>query len=270
MHRFVAVLGAAAVLASGVLLGVGSTTGAAAAPLARATTGASVAQAAPTLVAARASAKGTKARFARETVRPGARDGGPRSIAHVRELQYRLRWAGVFKAGVNGVYGPATKKAVKKFQRKHGLKATGTANKATWKVLIPKTIRGKSAVKKRCSGSGWVACYDRARHQVVLVKNGTVWNSWLVRGGASYAKTRTGSFTVFRRAKSHVSTIYDSAMPYSQFFSGGQAFHGSVMMTDPFSGHSHGCVNMFIEDARQLWSLTSKSRLRVKVYGGWS
>jgi lipoprotein-anchoring transpeptidase ErfK/SrfK len=41
-------------------------------------------------------------------------------------------------------------------------------------------------------------------------------------------------------------------------------------MMDPFSGHSHGCVNMYIEDARQLWSLTSNVRLGVHVYGRWS
>jgi lipoprotein-anchoring transpeptidase ErfK/SrfK len=41
-------------------------------------------------------------------------------------------------------------------------------------------------------------------------------------------------------------------------------------MLDPFVGHSHGCVNMYIEDARQLWSLTVGRPLRVHVYGAWS
>jgi lipoprotein-anchoring transpeptidase ErfK/SrfK len=83
-------------------------------------------------------------------------------------------------------------------------------------------------------------------------------------------ETRTGHFRVFYRNIDHVSSLYNSPMPYSQFFSGGQAFHGSTYMMDPFSGHSHGCVNMYIEDARQLWSLTSNVRLGVHVYGRWS
>jgi lipoprotein-anchoring transpeptidase ErfK/SrfK len=40
-------------------------------------------------------------------------------------------------------------------------------------------------------------------------------------------------------------------------------------MTDPFYGHSHGCVNMYVEDARQLWRLTNGKRLMVTVYGAW-
>jgi hypothetical protein len=39
---------------------------------------------------------------------------------------------------------------------------------------------------------------------------------------------------------------------------------------DPFVGHSHGCVNFWTEDARQLWNLTSGQRLFVRVYGAWS
>jgi lipoprotein-anchoring transpeptidase ErfK/SrfK len=59
-------------------------------------------------------------------------------------------------------------------------------------------------------------------------------------------------------------------MPYAQFFSGGEALHGSRYMVDPFVGHSHGCVNMYVEDARVLWRLTSKHRLMVHVYGRWA
>ena len=59
-------------------------------------------------------------------------------------------------------------------------------------------------------------------------------------------------------------------MPYSQFFSGGQAFHGLTYMLDSFSGFGHGCVNMYIEDARRLWSLTFNVSLGVQVYGRWS
>jgi hypothetical protein len=40
-------------------------------------------------------------------------------------------------------------------------------------------------------------------------------------------------------------------------------------MMSPFVDHSHGCVNMYIEDARQLWGLTAAKRLFVTVYGAW-
>jgi lipoprotein-anchoring transpeptidase ErfK/SrfK len=94
-------------------------------------------------------------------------------------------------------------------------------------------------------------------------------NAWLVRGGEYDLQTRVGNFHVFYRDIDHVSSIYDTPMPYSQFFSGGQALHGSGFMVDPFYEHSHGCINMYIQDARQLWRLTSTKRLGVSVYGSW-
>jgi lipoprotein-anchoring transpeptidase ErfK/SrfK len=105
---------------------------------------------------------------------------------------------------------------------------------------------------------------------VTLWRGGRLWNTWLVRGGSRDNPTRTGDFTVFKRDKDHVSGLFGSPMPYSQFFSGGQALHGSRNMMDPYEGHSHGCVNMYVEDARQLWNLTHDRRLRVHVYGRWS
>jgi putative peptidoglycan binding protein/L,D-transpeptidase-like protein len=208
-------------------------------------------------------------RFAREFTRRGDRDTSTSHIEHVRELQYRLRWAGVYNGPVTGTFAKRTFKAVKRFQRKHHIRPTGKANVRTWRKLIPRTVRGRHAIPASCKRRGWHACYDRKRHQVTLWKGGTLWNSWLVRGGSSSTPTRVGKFKVFYRDKDHVSSLFDSPMPHSQFFSGGQAFHGSVLMMNPFVGHSHGCVNMYREDARQLWQLTARHPLKVRVYGAW-
>lgn len=210
-------------------------------------------------------------RFSREVVRPGATDASPYDIAHVYELQYRLKWRGIFTAAPTGYYGPVTKVAVLEFQRRNGLRTTGVVGARTWRPLIRRTVRGRDEVPPYCFRGGWRACYDRSRHQVNLYRSGVLWNSWLVRGGAYDTPTRTGRFEVYYRDIDHVSTQFDDApMPYSQFFSGGQALHGSRLMMDPFVGHSHGCVNFWVEDAAQLWSLTSTQRLRVRVYGAWS
>jgi hypothetical protein len=124
-------------------------------------------------------------------------------------------------------------------------------------------------VPKVCKNPGWHACYDRQAHQVTLWHNGTLHNSWLVRGGGSQYKTRLGTNRVYYRDIDHVSGLYGSPMPYSQFFDGGQALHGSALMMNPFVGHSHGCINMYIEDSRQLWRITASKRLMVTVYGAW-
>ncbi|MGH3508911.1 MAG: L,D-transpeptidase family protein [Nocardioidaceae bacterium] len=210
-------------------------------------------------------------RFAREVTRPGDRDLRPSHIEHVRELQYRLRWLGLFPARVNGVFGTSTGTGVKAFQDKVGLPTNGSATHATWAALIKATIRRPARIPAGCHASGWHACYDRWRHQLTLFHHGVLRNAWLVRGGKRGEVTRVGRFVVFRRYRHHVSSLPGhAAMPYSQFFSGGEAIHGSRRMVDPFSGHSHGCINMYLKDARQLWRLTHTHRLIVHVYGRWS
>ncbi len=208
-------------------------------------------------------------RFSREVVRRGDVDADPYHIEHVLELQYRLKWRGFFDATPNGQFGPVTEAAVKAFQRRNGLAATGVVGYRTWKPLIRRTVRGRDRVPARCTRAGRHACYDRTLHQVNLYRAGTLLNSWLVRGGGSSTPTRRGTFTVYYRDIDHVSSLFGAPMPYSQFFSGGQALHGSRLMMDPFVGHSHGCVNLWTEDARQLWNLTATRALRVHVYGAW-
>jgi lipoprotein-anchoring transpeptidase ErfK/SrfK len=228
-------------------------------------------EAAPSLSQVSLAESQTK-RFARETVRHGDADASTSSIEHVHELQYRLRWAGVYDGPVTGYFGDLTKSAVRTYQKREGLRVTGVASRKTWRHLIPDTIRGRRAVPDACDdGRGLDVCYDRSRHQLTLWSGGRLQNAWLVRGGdRGGLETRTGHFRVYYRNIDHVSGLYGSPMPYSQFFSGGQALHGSTYMIDPFEGHSHGCVNMYIEDARQLWRLTSGRKLGVHVHGRWS
>jgi hypothetical protein len=212
-----------------------------------------------------------RAPFTRETVRRGDVDADPYHIEHVYEVQYRLKRLDLYDARPDGRFGRLTEAAVKEFQRRNGLVVSGVVDAATWRPLIRQSVRGRRVVPAGCKSAGWHACYDRRWHQVNLYHDGTLLNSWFVRGGGATTPTRTGTFRVYYRDIDHVSSTFDSApMPYAQFFSGGQALHGSRLMMDPWVGHSHGCVNFWTEDARQLWNLTSTTRLWVHVYGRWS
>lgn len=206
--------------------------------------------------------------LARETVRRGARDVDVHHIAHVRELQRRLARLGLYRSTIDGSYGRLTARAMRTFKRQVGLPVTTTVGHAAWAKLIRHTTHLK--VPQRCRAKGWHMCLDRFHHEATLFHGGTLYNFFLVRMGSSSTPTRLGTHAVYWRDVDHVSTLYYTPMPYSQFFDGGQALHGSVLMMDPYVGHSHGCVNFYIEDARQLWRLTSSRRLVVTVHGAWS
>ena len=84
------------------------------------------------------------------------------------------------------------------------------------------------------------------------------------RFGGPGNETREGTFSVLRKYEYVVSNLYFTPMPYSMFFSGGQAVHySSNFARIGYAGASHGCVN--IADYAQVKALYFASRLGDKV-----
>jgi lipoprotein-anchoring transpeptidase ErfK/SrfK len=255
------------VATASILIGLPSSGAAApAAPAARV-------QAVPVLTATVA-APTTRPRFYRETVRYGAQDTSPYQISHVYEVQIRLTWAGFYGGPITGYFGPLTLAAVKALQRHYALAQTGVVDALTWMRLIgSSTARqaGYRTLPAVCRSAGWHTCYSRSTHELFTFYTGTLWNAWLVRGGSYWLQTVRGTYRVYWQDIDHRSSLFNGApMPYSQFFYGGEAIHGSATMLSPLVGHSHGCVNMYIEDAAELWRLTAGKRHVVTVYGPWA
>lgn len=76
---------------------------------------------------------------------PGVLRRGSRGTA-VRELQYYLILAAAYDSTlpsltIDGVFGPATKAAVKAYQRSEGLTADGVVGRVTWDALVNNTAR---------------------------------------------------------------------------------------------------------------------------------
>ena len=93
-----------------------------------------------------------------------------------------------------------------------------------------------------------------------------------VEGGLAYAwpistarrgyRTPPGSYRVHRMERMWYSRKYDmSPMPYSLFFRGGYAIHGTYSIRQLGRPASHGCVRLHPANARALFSL-------VRAYGG--
>ncbi|MDR3202261.1 MAG: L,D-transpeptidase, partial [Bifidobacteriaceae bacterium] len=127
-----------------------------------------------------------------------------------------------------------------------------TASRKGFKTLAATSGRTKKVPKKpdhvdeRCM-SGSVICIDKNPNdrKVRWMVNGKVKLVADARFGASSTPTREGVFKVFLKSRDHWSDLYDSSMPFSMFFSGGQAVHySSDFRARGYNGASHGCVNM--------------------------
>ncbi|MGV9311495.1 L,D-transpeptidase family protein [Streptomyces sp. NPDC003691] len=221
------------------------------------------------------SGDGTPARSAAPAERPAPAATGQRQSAaaretggpvlmrrgdqgeRVRELQARLAQIGWYGGAPTGFYGKVTATAVRGFQGKRGLLPSGSVTGATWDRLLGMTARptrdelaGRTTAARgpsldpRCL-DGRVLCISKKTRTLSWVVNGTVRATMDVRFGSQYTPTREGVFSVFLKSRDHVSTLYDTPMPYALFFSGGQAVHYSAdFAARGYRGTSHGCVNV--------------------------
>ncbi|WBB63592.1 L,D-transpeptidase family protein [Streptomyces sp. WMMC500] len=197
----------------------------------------------------------------------------------VRELQARLRAEGVFGQSPTAYYGPITADAVSAFQEDRGLPRTGETDVVTWERLLartdepthdelyPPTSQAMEKPDPRCT-EGRVLCVSKRSDSLRWMKDGEVLAAMDVRFGSQYTPTREGVFEVFLKSRHHVSTLYDTPMPYAMFFSGGQAVHYSAdFAATGYAGASHGCVN--VRDEAKIAKLFGEVRVgdKVVVYG---
>ena len=100
------------------------------------------------------------------------------------------------------------------------------------------------ALDPRCT-TGRAMCVDKTSRSLRWVVDGVVLRTVEVRFGSDELPTREGAFAVFRKSRDHVSSLYDTPMPFAMFFSGGQAVHYSPdFAANGYNGASHGCVNV--------------------------
>ena len=172
------------------------------------------------------------------------------------------------KLKVDGKQSAADCRAIRDFQEKHGIKpAIGFAGPATWATMQLISAKENPNAKKKCPvRKHRVACVDLDR-QLTWVQKGrkVVYGPVPMRSGRIGHATRVGWHRIYWKHKKHWSTLYDAPMPYAQFFSGGQAFHGVHDSIYTTLG-SWGCINLRLKDARKLWHVLKKGD-RVYVWG---
>ncbi|MDC5697218.1 L,D-transpeptidase family protein [Intrasporangium calvum] len=213
-------------------------------------------------------------------LRPG--DAG----AKVRSMQARLKQIGWFSGDVTNFYGTRTTTAISGFQRKRGFPVTGIADQRTYDRLLSMTrtptqdelnnVKPQSApaakpgswdVDQRCL-TGRVICISKSTRSLTWVIDGKAQYSFDVRFGSEAEPTREGTFSITWKKVDVISNLYGTAMPYSMFFSGGQAIHYSAdFAANGYNGSSHGCVN--VRNMTLLKQLYNTAPVGTKVVVHW-
>ncbi len=192
----------------------------------------------------------------------------------VRQVQARLTQVRWFDARVSGRYAGSTVRAVRGFQAKRKIPVTGQVDRRTLRRLKDMTRRPTKAelfnivptgpaLDGRCV-TGRAMCVEKTSRSLRWVVDGVVLRTVEVRFGSDELPTREGAFAVYRKSRDHVSSLYDTPMPFAMFFSGGQAVHYSPdFAAHGYSGASHGCVN--VRDRVAVERLFDEVRIGDKV-----
>jgi lipoprotein-anchoring transpeptidase ErfK/SrfK len=113
------------------------------------------------------------------------------------------------------------------------------------------------------SAARLVATVDISTQTMTVTHGGVVKYRWPVSTARRGKLTPTGSWSAKWLSRNHRSSRYNNApMPYSIFYSGNYAVHGTNQVSRLGSPASAGCVRLHPSNAALLFSLTQKEGLR--------
>ena len=111
---------------------------------------------------------------------------------------------------------------------------------------------------------------DKTTQRLTVEVDGVIQYRWAVSTARRGYLTPNGSYRPEWLARKWFSREYDwSPMPYSIFFSGGYAIHGSYEISNLGSPASHGCIRLHPENAAILFALvrSNMNSTRIVVTG---
>jgi len=101
-----------------------------------------------------------------------------------------------------------------------------------------------------------VAHISLAQQKMTVIVDGVERHRWPVSTARLGKRTPVGSFRPQTLVRMHYSTLYNNApMPYSIFFHGNYAIHGTTEVKRLGRPASAGCVRLHPDNARMLYGL---------------
>lgn len=110
------------------------------------------------------------------------------------------------------------------------------------------------------AGAGVVVTVDKTAQQLTVEVDGFTRYQWPVSTARWGYRTPNGSYRPQWLARKWFSRKYDwSPMPYSIFFNGGYAIHGSYEIKRLGRPASHGCIRLHPKNAAVLFALVKEN-----------
>ncbi|HHN73195.1 MAG TPA: L,D-transpeptidase [Thermopetrobacter sp.] len=107
---------------------------------------------------------------------------------------------------------------------------------------------------------------DLSRQRMTVYVDGRYYDTWRVSTGRPGYYTPRGTYRPYLLKRMHYSTKYDNApMPYSVFFRGGYAIHGTNIISRLGRPASHGCVRLHPRNAEEFFNLIRRHGMRNTV-----
>jgi len=127
------------------------------------------------------------------------------------------------------------------------------------RFLVMIAIWGAAAVLPGAAFASLVAQIDLSSQRMHVYVNGKPAYTWKVSTARPGYRTPTGTYKPYNLVRYHRSTIYNgSPMPYSIFFKGGYAIHGSYETKHLGRPASHGCIRLHPSNAARLYALVQR------------
>ena len=143
--------------------------------------------------------------------------------------------------------------------------SSATPMPVTYPALPSKNMQAKP------SRPTLVARIDLTRQRMQVSANGQSVGNWKISSGRAGYETPRGYFRPKWISRMHYSRkYYNSPMPYSVFFNGGIATHGTTAVSRLGRPASHGCIRLRTPNARKFYNLVrkhGKARTRIIVTG---
>ena len=106
------------------------------------------------------------------------------------------------------------------------------------------------------ASAGVIAKVDIASQRMTVIVDGNVEAVWAVSTARRGYYTPRGVYRPKTLARMHYSKKYhNSPMPYSVFFKGGYAVHGTYEISRLGKAASHGCIRLAPRNAASLYQL---------------